>query len=106
MPKFTYDNKNYVLTFTRETAKEAEKHGVTLEKKKYEELPLNSITALVTFSFKANHPEMSEDDCMQIYKNISNKEDFIAALLTDFSKTYETIMAEPDPKNAIKWESA
>lgn len=105
MIKFTHDNKKYELTFTRETAKAAEKAGVKLDKNAFGNLPLNVITALVTQSFQAKQPDMTEDECMAIYENIGKKDDFIANLIKDFSTTYETLMSEPDPKNEIKWES-
>lgn len=105
MLKFTYNNKNYELKYTRSTAKDAEKAGVKLKSTVFEDLPLNVITALVTYSFKTNHPEMTEDECMDIYENIEGKDEFVANLVKDFSSTYETLMSEPDPKNAIKWES-
>lgn len=105
MIKFTYVDKQYELTFTRETAKRAERAGVKLDGNVFEELPLNVITALVTNAFAAKQPRMTEDECMAVYEKIGNKDDFVAELVKDFSATYETLMSEPDPKNAIKWEA-
>lgn len=106
MIEFTYNDKKYTLTFNRETAKMAEQKGFRLDEDSLEKMPLTQLDILYHFAFKAKQPTMSDKKINEIVPLLQGKKDLISELIKDFSQTYESLLGEPDEKNAIKWEIA
>ena len=106
MVSFKYNEKEYNLTFTRETAKEAERRGLQIDTDVISEMPLNSFDTLAICSFEANHPELTEDERLEIIAKLNGKGnlELYKALYKEFAQTFESLLGEPDEKNAIKWE--
>lgn len=100
----TKDGKQIDLTFTRRTALIAEKKGLNVTGDVFETMPMNSIEILFTTAFEANHSNLSNDKRLDIIESLGNKEGLITALITEFANAYNTLMSEPDEKNAVKWE--
>ncbi|HIW86609.1 MAG TPA: DUF5055 domain-containing protein [Candidatus Eubacterium faecipullorum] len=103
MIKFKYGDEEYKLTFTRQTASDAEKAGFKFDKKKIEDMPVTSVIVLETYAFKAMHPDIDDDTALDIVSNFKNKDGLIQALMKEYSNAIDTLMSEPDAKNAIEW---
>nr|DAO16305.1 MAG TPA: protein of unknown function (DUF5055) [Caudoviricetes sp.] len=106
MIEFDYNDKHYKLTFTRETAKMAEQKGFSPDGKKIEDMPATQLDILFHMAFKANHPSLSDKKINEIIALLGDKKGIIVNLMEDLGRTYESLLGEPDEKNAIKWESA
>ena len=105
MIRFTYKDKKYELTFTRETAKAAEQAGLVTDQSSFSRMPINSLELLYHYSFMAKHPDEDPNVIDEIIPKLKGKSDIITNLLKDFNATFETLIEEPkDEKNAIEWE--
>lgn len=106
MVRFTYRDKKYELTFTRETAKAAEKAGLVTDRDAFTNRPVNSLDLLYHYAFMAKHADEDPNVIDEIIPKLKDKDGLVANLLKDFNATYETLIEEPeDEKNAIKWEA-
>lgn len=112
MINFKYGEKEYTLTFTRQTASDAERAGFVFDKEKMENLPVTSIMILEAYSFKANHPEVTEDEALNIISKLKGKDKqdndtLVNALMKEYSNAIETLMSGFDEsKNGIEWTVA
>lgn len=106
MVRFTYKGKKYELTFTRETAKEAEKAGLVTDRDSFSGRPINSLELLYRYAFLAKHPDEDPNVIDEIVPKLKDKDGLVTSLLKDFNATFETLIEEPeDEKNAIEWEA-
>lgn len=96
-------DKEYILTFTRKTAIDAEKAGFVFDRNKLENMPVTSVMLLYVYSFKAKQPDISEDQALEIIGNAKNKDGLISALMKEYANAIDTLMSEPDSKNAVEW---
>lgn len=97
------NGKEYKLGFTRETAKEAERKGVNIIDG-FDNAPMNTIEMLYIMAFQANHPQLEYEKRLKIIGDLENKTELVKVLGEEFAKTFNTLMSEPDEKNAVKWE--
>lgn len=100
---FTYDDKDYVLEYTRDSVKRMEAHGLVLED--VSKKPMTMLPMLFEGAFYAHHAKAIGKLTDEIYKAMPDKQKLIAALSDMITETLETLTAEPDAdtKN-IEWE--
>lgn len=105
----TYQNKDYVLEYSRTTAKQIEDNGFVLDQ--LTDKPATMIPLLVYGAFAKNNRGIKRSLVDEIYENILNKvgkdgeEGFISVLAEMYSETVSTLMGdEPvDEGNAATW---
>jgi hypothetical protein len=103
--KFNYQDKAYTLEYTRASAVVIEKQGFSIEGLKT--MPNVMIPLLVNGAFLAHHRRENEATINAIYKNITNKEEFISKLVEMYAETTSSLLEEPDSNNEgnISWEN-
>jgi hypothetical protein len=103
--KFNYQDKAYTLEYTRASAVAIEKQGFSIEGLKT--MPNMMIPLLVNGAFLVHHRRENEATINAIYKNITNKEEFISKLVEMYAETTSSLLEEPDSNNEgnISWEN-
>lgn len=100
--KFTIGTKKYTLEYNRESIKEMEYGGLSVLSA--ESKPITFTLGAFRYAFIMHHPELSDEEIEGIYKNFKNKDELIKVLSEMIGETVESLMEEPDEKNAIMWE--
>ena len=93
-----HEGKEYTLTFTRDSVKRLERDGFRLDD--IDTLPVNRISQFVKGAFFANHPDISDELCDEIYLGIGKKRDFLFALAKMYNATVEPFF---DNKGNANW---
>lgn len=65
-------DKVYTLDFTRNSIKYAEQHGFAM-REDFGEKPVSDMTNLFYFSFRANHPEVTEEESDEIFEMLKGQ---------------------------------
>lgn len=107
----TYKNKEYVLEFSRTTAKQIEDQGFILDQ--LTDKPATMIPLLVYGAFMKNNRGIKRSLVDEIYENLINKvgneenaEGFINVLGEMYAETVSTLVSnnEVDEGNAATWK--
>ncbi len=100
---FNYEGTKYTLEITRRTAGEIEAMG--FKSTEIADKPNLMIPILWEGAFLAHHRDIKKDIIDEIYKKISNKNEFITSLITLYAATIETLMEEPkEDKGNVSWK--
>lgn len=101
--EFSYEGNDYTLEYDRNAIKIMEANGLKINE--VESQPLTMMEILWQGAFLKNHK--SEKNVLEIYKNMKNKSDLNAYLVSMFSETYISLIGdnEDDSKN-IEWKMA
>lgn len=105
----SYKNEDYVLEFSRDTAKQIEEMGFVLNE--VSSKPATMIPLLVYGAFLKNNRGIKRKLVDEIYKNLTGKvnrageEGFINVLTEMYAETVSTLMedAPADEGNAATW---
>ena len=103
--KFTYQDKDITLEYTRSTVEQMERVGFRIDE--LGDKPMTQVKLLVHGAFLANHRKVKAETIDKIYEMISNKEEFVGKLAEMYNETRETLFAEPeegDEKN-LDWKT-
>ena len=103
--KFTYEDKEYTLEFTRKTVTEMEKKGFIATE--VESKPMTTLPALFEGAFLAHHRFAKKKDIDAIYEKLNNKEDLIGKLAEMYNEPIMTLVEEPDGKKGnVDWTAS
>lgn len=105
-----YQNKDYILEFSRATAAQIEEHGFVLEQ--VTEKPVKMIPLLVYGAFLKHNRGIKRSLVDEIYENLLNKSGegeesgIIAVLVEMYSETVNTLTdsSAVDEGNAATWK--
>lgn len=102
--KFVYDEKPYVLEFTRNSVKEMERKGFRAAE--VIEKPMSLLPELFAGAFIANHPFVRRKLIDEIYNAFDDKGELLNALCEMYRLILEDYVAELEKKsgNGLKWE--
>lgn len=99
-----YQDKEYVLEFTRKTVQMMERGGFSLEE--LDAKPMTMILTLFTGAFAANHSNIKRAKVEEIYDTLAQKQELLTVLVEMYNETLETLMgndeADGDSKN-VTW---
>lgn len=106
----TYQNKDYVLEFSRTTAQQIEEQGFVLDQ--VGDKPAKMIPLLVYGAFMKNNRGIKRNLVDEIYANLINKvgkdneDGFISVLAEMYAETVSTLTDENavDEGNAATWK--
>lgn len=101
MIKLTYKDKEYQLTFTRESVKEMESKGFRINE--LDTKPITMLPLLFSGAFIAKHRGTKPKLIDEIYDEIPNKEELIGALGEMYAETLNSLFKGNDKGN-VKWE--
>lgn len=99
---FENNGTQYTLEFTRDTIKQMERGGFSLDKAA--DQPITSLLTLFRGAFIAHHPRTSQAVIDEIWENLGNKDGLFEALANLYNEPMEALMKEPeDESKKIAW---
>jgi len=100
--KFTYEDKEYTLEFTRRTVTEMEKKGFVAAE--VETKPMSTLPTLFAGAFLAHHRYVKPDVIDTIFSKLTKKEDLIGKLAEMYNEPILTLVEEPEEdKGNLDW---
>lgn len=101
--KFVYNERPYVLEFTRDSVKKMEKKG--FDAAEVVKKPMSLLPELFAGAFIAHHPFVREKLINEIYTAFDDKGELLNALCEMYSLVIEDFVAELEKSNnGLKWE--
>lgn len=103
--KFTYQDKEYVLEFTRRTVTQMEKNGFVASD--VEAKPMSTLPALFEGAFLAHHRFEKKETINAIYTAMTNKEDLIGKLAEMYNEPILALVEEPEESEGnVTWTAS
>lgn len=92
--RFTYQDKEYVLEYTRKSVEIMEKKGFVASD--IETKPVTVLPALFAGAFLANHKFVKQDVIDEIFSKLTNKTELISKLAEMYNEPILALVDEPD----------
>jgi hypothetical protein len=103
--RFTYQNKEYVLEYTRKSVEIMEKKGFVAAD--IETKPVTVLPALFAGAFLANHRFVKEDVIDEIYSKLTNKQELIGKLAEMYNEPIMALVDEPEESEGnLNWTAS
>jgi hypothetical protein len=103
--KFTYNDKEYTLEFTRRTVTEMEKKGFIANE--VEAKPMSTHPALFEGAFLAHHRFEKKEVIDEIFSKMKNKEDLIGKLAEMYNEPIMALVEEPEENEGnVEWTAS
>ena len=92
--RFTYQEKEYVLEYTRKSVEIMEKKGFVASD--IETKPVTVLPALFAGAFLANHKFVKQEVIDEIFSKLTNKTELISKLAEMYNEPILALVDEPD----------
>jgi hypothetical protein len=92
--RFTYQDKEYVLEYTRRSVEIMEKKGFVASD--IETKPVTVLPALFAGAFLANHKFEKPEVIDKIYSKLTNKQELIGKLAEMYNEPIKALVDEPE----------
>ena len=92
--RFTYQDKEYCLEYTRKSVESMEKNGFVASD--IQNKPMTTLPALFAGAFLANHRFIKQDVIDAIFAKMTNKGELIGKLAEMYNEPIMTLIDEPD----------
>ena len=92
--KFTYQDKQYCLEYTRKSVETMERNGFVASD--IQNKPMTTLPALFAGAFIANHRFVKQDVIDAIFAKMTNKGELIGKLAEMYNEPIMTLVDEPD----------
>ena len=92
--RFTYQDKEYVLEYTRKSVEIMEKKGFVASD--IESKPVTVLPALFAGAFLANHRFVKQEVIDEIYSKMTNKSELIGKLAEMYNEPIMALVDEPE----------
>ena len=103
--KFTYNDKEYTLEFTRRTVTQMEKQGFIAAE--VENKPMSTLPALFAGAFLAHHRFEKKETIDAIFENLTNKEELIGKLAEMYNEPIIALVEEPEENEGnVSWTAS
>jgi hypothetical protein len=103
--KFTYQDKEYCLEYTRRSVAQMEKNGFVASD--IEAKPMTTLPALFAGAFLANHRYAKQEVIDDIFSKMTNKGDLIGKLAEMYNEPLMTLIDEPDEAEGnVDWTAS
>lgn len=104
--KFEWQDKPYVLEFTRGSIRQLEQSGFILSEA--QQKPMTGLPALFAGAFLAHHKFAKKELIEEIYNFFGDKVDLFEKLGQMYNGAMESLMDEPDENDEkkIKWQAS
>jgi hypothetical protein len=103
--RFTYEDKEYVLEYTRRTVEMMEKKGFVASD--IESKPVTVLPALFAGAFLANHRYEKQDVIDKIYSKMTNKQELIGKLAEMYNEPIMALVDEPEESEGnLDWTAS
>lgn len=97
---FTYNGKDYVLEYTRNTVRQMENNGFIAND--IETKPMTVLPALFAGAFLAHHRYEKSETVDAIYAKLKDKHTLIEKLAEMYNEPIASLLDEPDEGN-LEW---
>jgi hypothetical protein len=103
--RFTYQDKEYCLEYTRATVTVMEKKGFVASD--IETKPVTVLPALFAGAFLANHRYVKQDVIDEIYSKMTNKQELIGKLAEMYNEPIMALIDEPaESEGNLDWTAS
>jgi len=103
--KFTYNDKDYTLEFTRRTVSEMEKKGFIAAE--VENKPMTTLPALFEGAFLAHHRFEKKEVIDAIFAKMTNKDELIGKLAEMYNEPIMALVEEPtEAEGNVSWTAS
>ena len=103
--RFTHQNKEYVLEFTRRSVEIMEKKGFVASD--IETKPVTVLPALFAGAFLANHKYEKPEVIDEIYSKLTNKQALIGKLAEMYNEPIKALIDEPEESEGnLDWTAS
>jgi hypothetical protein len=103
--KFTYQDKEYCLEYTRRSIEQMEKNGFVAAD--VETKPMTVLPALFHGAFLANHRFVKAEVIDEIYSKMTNKGDLIGKLVEMYNEPIKALVDEPEESEGnVNWTAS
>ena len=103
--KFTYQDKEYCLEYTRATVAAMEKKGFVAAD--IESKPVTVLPALFAGAFLANHRFVKQEIIDEIYFKLTNKSELISKLAEMYNEPIMALVDEPEESEGnLDWTAS
>lgn len=103
--KFTYEDKDYCLEFTRRSVETMEKQGFVAAD--IETKPMTVLPALFRGAFLANHRFVKPEVIDAIFGKMTNKSDLIGKLAEMYTEPIKALVDEPEESEGnLEWTAS
>ena len=103
--RFTYQDKEYTLEYTRRSVEAMEKKGFVASE--IETKPVTVLPALFAGAFLANHRYVKQDVIDEIYSKMTNKQELIGKLAEMYNEPIMALLNEPDESEGnLDWTAS
>ena len=92
--RFTYQDKEYVLEYTRKSVEAMERKGFVASD--IETKPVTVLPALFAGAFYANHRFVKQEVIDEIYSKLTNKSELISKLAEMYNEPIMALVDEPE----------
>ena len=99
---FTHKGTDYTLEFTRDSIKQMERLGFSLDTAASQ--PVTALEALFKGAFSAHHPRISQTVLKEIWDDMDDKNGLFEALIELYSEPLEALFKEPEEGKKIEWK--
>lgn len=97
---FTYNGKDYVLEYTRNTVRQMENNGFVAND--IDTKPMTILPALFAGAFLAHHRHEKSEVVDAIYSKLKDKHSLIEKLAEMYNEPISSLLEEPDEGN-LEW---
>lgn len=103
--RFTYQNKEYILEYTRRSVEAMEKKGFVASE--IETKPVTVLPALFAGAFLANHRYVKQEVIDDIYSKMTNKQELIGKLAEMYNEPIMALVDEPEESEGnLDWTAS
>ena len=103
--KFTYEDKDYCLEFTRRSVETMEKQGFVAAD--IETKPMTVLPALFRGAFLANHRFVKPEVIDAIFTKMTNKSELIGKLAEMYNEPIMALVGEPEESEGnLEWTAS
>jgi hypothetical protein len=103
--KFTYQDKDYCLEFTRKSVEQMERSGFVASD--IQDKPMTVLPALFAGAFLANHRFVKQNVIEEIFAKMTNKSELIGKLSEMYNEPIMALVDEPeDAEGNVDWTAS
>ena len=103
--KFTYQDREYCLEYTRKSVETMEKGG--FKASDIEDKPMTTLPALFAGAFLANHRYAKQSVIDDIFSKMTNKGELIGKLAEMYNEPIMTLIDEPESNEGnVDWTAS
>jgi hypothetical protein len=103
--KFTYQDRDYCLEYTRKSVEMMEKQGFVASD--IQSKPMTVLPALFKGAFLANHRFVKDDVSEEIFSKMTNKTELIGKLAEMYNEPIMALVDDPeDAEGNVDWTAS